>query len=109
VIGVYYRPPEQGETADKAFLLQMQEASCSQVLVLVGVFIHPDICWKDHTVSLKRCRRLLESLMITFWFRDWTDRGEVLLDLLLTNAERPLKVLKLEAAGAAVTMPWSSL
>ena len=40
VIGVYYRPPDQGEAVDEAFLLQMQKASCSRALVLVGDFNH---------------------------------------------------------------------
>ncbi|GAB0206445.1 hypothetical protein GRJ2_003110100 [Grus japonensis] len=40
VVGVYYRPPDQGEPIDKAFLLQLQEASCSQALILLGDFDH---------------------------------------------------------------------
>ena len=32
VIGVYYRPPDQGETVDEAFLLQMWETLCSWAL-----------------------------------------------------------------------------
>ena len=37
MIGVYYRPPDQGEAVDEAFLLQMREALCSWALVLVGL------------------------------------------------------------------------
>ena len=44
VVGVYYRPPGQGEPVDEAFLLQLQEVSCSQALVLMGDFNHLDIC-----------------------------------------------------------------
>jgi len=42
-VGVYYRLPDQEESTDEAFLLQLQEASCSQVLVLLGDFNHTDI------------------------------------------------------------------
>ena len=93
MIGVYYRPPDQGEAVDEAFLLQMQKASCSRALVLVGDFNHPDICWKDHTASCKRSRKLLESTDDNFLVQvlDRLTGGEVLLDLLLTNAEEIIK------------------
>jgi len=42
VVGVYYRPPDQGEPADEACFLKLQEASH-----LLRVFNHPDICWKS--------------------------------------------------------------
>jgi len=48
VVGVYYRPPDQEEEVDEAFYRQLKVASQSQALVLMGDFIHPDICWKDH-------------------------------------------------------------
>lgn len=51
VIGVDYRQPDQGETVDEDFLLQLREASCSQALILMRDFNHPDMCWKDHTLS----------------------------------------------------------
>ena len=44
VVGVCYRPPDQGEPVGEAFLLQLQEVLCSQALVLMGDFNHPDIC-----------------------------------------------------------------
>ena len=96
MIGVYYRPLDQGETVDEAFLLQLLEALCSQVLVLVWDFNHPDIYWKDHTVSCKRSRRLLESIDDNFLVQvlDRPTRGEALLDLLLTNAEEIIKGVK---------------
>ncbi|PKU43549.1 rna-directed dna polymerase from mobile element jockey- hypothetical protein [Limosa lapponica baueri] len=52
VVGVYYRPPGQGQPADKAFLLQLQEASHSKALVLLGDFNCPDIFWKIFTANL---------------------------------------------------------
>ena len=45
MVGVCYRPPDQEEAVDKAFLLQLQEVSRSGALVLMGDFNHPDICW----------------------------------------------------------------
>lgn len=30
VVGIYYRPPDQEEDVDEEFLLQLQEAPCSQ-------------------------------------------------------------------------------
>ena len=92
-MGVYYRPPDQGETVGGAFLLQLQEALCSRALVLVGDFGHLDICWRDHTVSCGRSGRLLESIDDGFLVRvlDGPTRGGALLDLLLTNAEEIIK------------------
>ena len=42
-VGVYYRPPDQEEEVDEAFYRQLQAASQSQALVLMGDFNHPDI------------------------------------------------------------------
>ena len=36
VVGVCYRPPDQGEPVDEAFLRQLQELSRSRALVLMG-------------------------------------------------------------------------
>ena len=43
VVGVYNRPPDQGEPVDEAFLLQLPEASSLQALVLMGDFNHPEV------------------------------------------------------------------
>jgi len=48
------------EPTDEAVFLQLQEALCSQSLVLLGDFNHPDICWKSSTVSCRQSRRFLE-------------------------------------------------
>jgi len=61
VVGVFYRPPDQAEHTDEAFLLQLQKASCSQALVLLGNFSHPDICWKSSLARCKQSWRFLES------------------------------------------------
>nr|XP_009934728.1 PREDICTED: putative ankyrin repeat domain-containing protein 31 [Opisthocomus hoazin] len=43
-------PPDQGEPVDET-LPQLREASRSQVLVLLGDFNHPDICWTSSMMS----------------------------------------------------------
>jgi len=49
-VGVYYRPAAQEEEVDETFYRQLKVASCSQALVLLGDFYHPDMWWEDHTV-----------------------------------------------------------
>jgi len=66
VVGVYSRPPDQGEPTDEAFFLQLQEASCSQFLILLRDFNHPDIYGKSNTASCRRSRRLLECMEDNF-------------------------------------------
>lgn len=61
VVGLYYRPPDQENSVDEAFLHQLQEVSHSQVLLLVA-FNHPDTSWQGNTANCKQCRRLLESV-----------------------------------------------
>jgi len=57
----YYRPPDQGEPVDEAFLLQLQEALHSHALILTRDFNHSDVCWKSNKVGCRQSRRLLES------------------------------------------------
>ena len=66
VIGVYYRPPDQGEPVDEVYLLQLQEALRSQSLVLLGDFSHPDIYWKSSMASCRQSRKLLECIEDNF-------------------------------------------
>ncbi|KAF4803712.1 hypothetical protein TURU_013810 [Turdus rufiventris] len=68
--GVYYRLPSQGEPIDKAFLLQLQETSYSQGLILLRDFNYPDICWESSTVSCRQSRRLLECMEDNFFEPD---------------------------------------
>lgn len=42
MVGVYYRPPDQGEPVDVAILLQLEEVSYLQAL-LMGKFNHPNV------------------------------------------------------------------
>jgi len=62
VVWVYYKPPDNGEPADEAFFLQLQEASRLQAFVLVRDLNHWDICWENHQAICKRSRRLLEYM-----------------------------------------------
>ncbi|GAB0209484.1 hypothetical protein GRJ2_003414100 [Grus japonensis] len=84
VVSVYYRPPDQGEPIDEAFLLQLPEASCSTVLILLGSFNHPDISWKSSMASCRQSRRLLECIKDNFLTQviDSPTRGDAILDLL---------------------------
>jgi len=61
-VGVYYRPPDQEEESDEAFYRQLQAASQSQALVLMGDFNHPHISWEDHTARQAQSRRFLQSI-----------------------------------------------
>lgn len=67
VVGISYRPPDQREPADEAFLLQLQQASYTQAPVLMGgCFNHPDFCWESHTAGCKLSRRFLECIEDNF-------------------------------------------
>ncbi len=63
---VCYRPPDQEEAVDKAFLLQRQEVSRLRALVLMGDFNHPDICWDSGMAGGRQSRRFLESVEDNF-------------------------------------------
>lgn len=58
-VGICYGPSDQ-EGVDKAFFRQLEEASCSQVLVFTGNLKQPDICWMDNTAGLNQLRKFLE-------------------------------------------------
>ncbi|GAB0196022.1 hypothetical protein GRJ2_002067500 [Grus japonensis] len=97
VVGVYYRPPDQGEEVDEEFFLQLQEASCSQALILIGDFNHLDICWKSSTANCKQSRNLLcveDSFLVQVM--ESMIRGEALLNL--TNAEELIREVKIEGS-----------
>ena len=82
MVGVCYRLPNQGEAIDEVLLLQLQEASCSQTLVLLENFNHPKICWKSSTESCRQSRKLLECTEDNFLSQEI---GDVILDLFVTN------------------------
>ena len=97
MVGVYYRPPNQREPTDEAFFLQLQEASCSQALVLLGDFNHPDICWNSSTASCRQSRRLLGYIEDNFLSQvvDSPTRGDAILDLLVTSASELISDIKI--------------
>jgi len=72
VIRVYYRPSDQGEPVDDAFMLQLQEVLFLKALILMGVFNHPDICWENNTANCKQSTRLLESIDENLLVQNWT-------------------------------------
>jgi len=86
-VGVYYRPPDQGEEIDEASYRQLQAASQSQALVLMGDFNHPDISGEDHTARQAQSRRFLQSINDNFLMQvvEEPTRKGALLDLVLTN------------------------
>jgi len=88
VAGVYYRPPDQEELTDEAFFLQLQEASRSQALILLGDFSYPDICWKSNTASCRQSSRFLECIEDNFLSQviSTPTQGDAILDLVVTNA-----------------------
>ncbi|GAB0208601.1 hypothetical protein GRJ2_003325800 [Grus japonensis] len=89
VVGVYYSPPDQEEEVDEAFYRQLEVASQSQALVLMGDFNHPGICWNSNMAKHAQSRRFLQSIddnFLTQVVEESTRRG-VLLDLVLPNKE----------------------
>ncbi|KAK4818860.1 hypothetical protein QYF61_020079 [Mycteria americana] len=59
LVGVYYRPFNQGEV-DEEFVLQLQEALHMQALILIRDINYPNICWKSSTANCKQSSELLE-------------------------------------------------
>jgi len=57
-----YRPSDQEEEVDEAFYKQLQAASQSRALVLMGDFNHPDLSCEDHTARHMQSRRFLQSI-----------------------------------------------
>ncbi|GAB0199646.1 hypothetical protein GRJ2_002430000 [Grus japonensis] len=98
IVGVCYRPPDQGDRADEALYRQIGAASRSQALVLMGDFNHPDICWRDNAAERKQSRKFLECVDDNFLLQvteEPTRRGAVL-DLILTNKEGLVRDVKLK-------------
>ncbi|GAB0206764.1 mitochondrial enolase superfamily member 1 [Grus japonensis] len=82
-------PPDQEEEVDEAFYRQLEVASESEALVLMGDINHPDICWKGNTAMQVQSRRFLQSTddnFLTQVVEEPMRRG-VLLDLVLTTKE----------------------
>ncbi|GAB0202830.1 hypothetical protein GRJ2_002748600 [Grus japonensis] len=100
VVGICYRPPDQGDRADEALYRQIGAASHSQALVPMGDFNHPDICWRDNAAECKQSRKFLECVDDNFLLQvteEPTRRG-VMLDLILTNKEGLVGDIKLKGS-----------
>ncbi|KAJ7415949.1 hypothetical protein BTVI_36879 [Pitangus sulphuratus] len=81
------KPPDQEEELDEAFYRELETASKSQELVLVGDFNYPDICWRS-----KQSKRFLESTDVNFLPQvvEVPTRNGVLLNLIVRNREEPV-------------------
>ena len=62
IVGVCYRPPTQDEEVDERLYKQLDEVSRSLLLVLVGDFNFPDICWNYNTADREQSQRFLECV-----------------------------------------------
>ncbi|GAB0202608.1 hypothetical protein GRJ2_002726400 [Grus japonensis] len=100
IAGVCYRPPDQGDGADEALYRQIGAASCSQALVLIGDFNHPDICWRDNAAERKQTRKFLECVDDNFLLQVTEEpmRRGAMLDLILTNKEGLIGDVKLKGS-----------
>lgn len=87
VLGIYHRPADQREPIDEGLLLQTEEASHSQALILQGDFNYPDICWKNSTASCRQWKRLLQHPDDSFLSQitDSSTKRNAVLDLMFTN------------------------
>lgn len=94
MVGVYHRPSYQEEEVDVLFL---QNASCSQALIWIDFFSHPDTFWKSSTTNCKQSRKLLECIGDNFlvYVIERLTIGDGLLDQLLTNAGEHIRELKI--------------
>ncbi|GAB0189098.1 mitochondrial enolase superfamily member 1 [Grus japonensis] len=100
IVGVCYRPPDQGDRADEALCRQIGAASRSQALVLMGDFNCPDICWRDNAAELKQSRKFLECVDDNFLMQVIEEpmRRGAMPDLILTNKEGLVGDVKLKGS-----------
>jgi len=89
IVGVCCWPPDQEDQVDKCLYRQLGAASCSQALVLMWTFNHPNICWWDSTTGHKKSRRFLECVDDNFLLQMLEEpmRRGAMLDLVLTSKE----------------------
>ena len=78
-------------------MLQLQEVSRSQALVLMEDFNHPDICWDSGTVGGRQSSKFLEPVEDKFLVQvlGGLIQGEALLDLVLTNTKEIIIEVKI--------------
>lgn len=82
-------PHGQRKPVIEAFLLQLQEALCSQAHILTGDFNYPGICQESNTAGCKQFRRLLKCTEDNFLVQvlNKPARDEMLLDLVLIEGD----------------------
>ncbi|GAB0204540.1 hypothetical protein GRJ2_002919600 [Grus japonensis] len=99
IVGVCYRPPDQEDQVDKAFYRQIGATSCSQALVLMGDFNHPNIYWRDNSAGHKQSRRFLECVhnFLLQVIEEPTRRG-AMLDLVLNSKKGLVGNVKLKGS-----------
>lgn len=68
---VYYRPLDQDKEVGEPFYRQLISASQLQVLVFMGDFSYPDICWKAHSASQSQSRMFLQCINDNFSGWKW--------------------------------------
>jgi len=75
---------------DEALYRQLGETSYSQALVFMGIFSHPDTCWRENTAGHKQSRRFLESADDNFFLQVIEDRMRrgAMLDILFSKRRR---------------------
>lgn len=62
IVRVCYRIPDQEEQLDEAFFRQMEIATYSQNLVLMGDMSHRSTCWRGSTAGYKPPMGFPESI-----------------------------------------------
>ncbi|PKU48218.1 dtw domain-containing protein 2 [Limosa lapponica baueri] len=101
IVAVCYKPPDKEDQADEVLYTQVVGAtSCSQTLILMGDFNHPDTCVRDNTAGHKQSRRFLEGIDGNFLLQvtEKPIRRGAILDLVLTNKEGLVGNVKLKGS-----------
>ena len=95
-VGICYRPPTQDEEVDERLYKQLDEVSRSLLLVLVGDFNFPDICWIYNIADRDQSRRSLECVEDNFLTQLVKEpkSGSKILDLLFVNREGLVRDVK---------------
>ena len=62
IVGVYYRPPSQGEDEDETFEKQIAGVSRKCDVVVMGDFNYPDICWGTNSAKCVGDNFLLQKV-----------------------------------------------
>jgi len=107
VVGVCDKDPDK-EEVDEVFCRQLEEASCSQTLVFMGEFNHPNICWRNSRAGHKQSKsgEFIDDKFQTKVIKEPTIRGW-LLGLTLTNMEGLVADVKVRVTALAMRR-WNS-